>query len=159
MSESGIADFSDTSRRLRQAIEGLDERELTWKAAPGSWSITEVLGHLSDHSLVVSFRLRAVLAGSTETLPAFAQNAWVENQHTNEGATGDILEAFQALLKFNTLLLRRLEPHEWEYGGVNAQGSRVTIADIVRGFSAHVDRHLGQIDRIRAAQAEESRRV
>jgi len=157
MSESVIEDFLDTHARLTRAIEGLDEQRLVWKASSNSWSVTEVLGHLADHSIVVSFRIRAVLAGSQQTLPTFAQDEWVENQHTNAGSAEDILAFFQAQLRYNGLLLRRLEPHEWEKSGVNAQGNTVSIADIVRGFSAHVDRHLGQIDRIKAAQAAASK--
>ncbi|MDO3409126.1 DinB family protein [Saccharibacillus sp. CPCC 101409] len=159
MSESIIEEFLETEVRLRRAIEGLDEERLSWKASPNSWSVKEVLGHLVDHSIVVSFRIRAVLAGTQERLPAFAQDAWVEGQHTNEGSAADILEAFHAALRYNGLLLRRLEPSEWEKNGINAQGGTVSIADIARGFSAHVERHLGQIDRIKAAQAEEAGKV
>lgn len=156
MSEAIIEDFLDTHERLRRAIEGEDERRLTWKASAESWSITEVLGHLADHSIVVSFRIRSVLAGSTEKLPAFSQNEWVERQHTNEASAAEILDFFQAQLRYNGQLLRRIEPHEWEKSGVNFKGETVRIADIVRGFSAHVDRHLGQIDRIKAAQTAAS---
>ncbi len=152
MSEPIIEDFLDTHERLRRAIEGEDERRLTWKASAESWSITEVLGHLADHAIVVSFRIRSILAGSTETLPAFSQNEWVEQQHTNEASAAEILDFFRAQLRYNGQLLRRLEPHEWGKSGVNVKGETVRIADIVRGFSAHVDRHLGQIDRIKAAQ-------
>ncbi|OWA36630.1 hypothetical protein B9G55_00675 [Saccharibacillus sp. O16] len=157
MSEAVIKDYLNSHARLEQAIEGLDDARLTWKAAASSWSITEVLGHLADHSIVVSFRIRAVLAGSTERLPAFSQDEWVESQRSNEASAAEILAFFHSQLRYNGQLLHRLAPHEWEKNGINAQGDSVRITDIVRGFAAHVDRHLGQIDRIKAAQAEASR--
>ena len=157
MSEFAIEDFLNSHARLLRSIEGLNESHLSWKAAPGSWSITEVLGHLADHSIVVSFRIRAVLAGSTETLPAFSQDEWVEGQHTNEASAEEILAFFQAQLRYNGQLLQRLESYEWEKSGINIKGESVSLTDIVRGFLAHVDRHLGQIDRIKAALAEASR--
>lgn len=154
MREKILADVLGTSARLRQAVAGLDETALHWKASPDRWSIAEVLGHLTDHSVVVSFRIRAVLAGATETLPALAQDAWVDGQRTNESSAAGILEDFEALLRYNIRLLDRLQPHGWAKSGVNAQGTTVSVADIARGFAAHVERHLGQIDRIRQARAE-----
>ena len=50
--------------QIEQEIEGLSEEQLKWKAAPESWSVTEVLAHLVDHSIVVSFRIREILSGS-----------------------------------------------------------------------------------------------
>ncbi|MGO4375277.1 DinB family protein, partial [Paenibacillus sp. MCAF20] len=35
---------------IEQEIKGLTEEQLKWKAAPESWSVTEVLTHLVDHS-------------------------------------------------------------------------------------------------------------
>jgi len=153
MSEASIQAFLNTHGQLVQAIEGLNEEELTWKPAPEKWSVTEVLAHLTDHSIVISFRIRDILAGTTVTLPAFEQDAWVSGQHANEGSAADILAAFHAVLQYNALLLRRLTDEDWEKSGVNVKGDKVRVADIARGFAAHVEHHLGQIGRIREAKA------
>ncbi|MCQ4086187.1 DinB family protein [Saccharibacillus sp. JS10] len=156
MSQPIIDDFLDTHHRLFQAIEGLDESDVSWKASPSSWSVTEVLGHLADHSIVVSFRIRAVLAGSQSILPAFDQEKWVTSQHSHAQSAASILAFFQAQLTYNGALLQRLEADHWQKSGIHPQGNPVTITDIVKGFSAHVDRHIQQIDRIKAAQVQEN---
>ncbi|GAA3407837.1 DinB family protein [Paenibacillus hodogayensis] len=149
-----IQAFLETHKQLVQAAEGLSKEQLTWKASPQSWSVTEVLAHLADHSIVVSFRIRDILAGTTERLPAFQQDAWVNGQKANEAEAADILETFGQLLRYNGLLLQRLDDGDWEKSGVNAKGDPVRIADIVAGFTKHVSRHLGQIERIRQAYSE-----
>ena len=149
--QADVQAFLDTYGQLREAIGGLSAEELRWKEAPGKWSVTEVLAHLADHSIVTSFRIRAILAGEPSRLPVFAQDSWVAEQKANEAEADDILEAYRALLYYNAQLLGRLTDAELAKTGVNARGETVSVADLIRGFVRHVRNHLGQIDRIRRA--------
>lgn len=154
MSSVELTEYLNTHGQLVQALKGLSEEQLKWKAEPSSWSVTEVLAHLADHSIVVSFRIRDILADTKVQLPAFNQDAWVSGQHSNQGKAADILELFRSLLHYNSLLLGRLSDAEWEKSGINPKGESVRIADIVRSFTAHVQNHLAQIERIkRGAEA------
>lgn len=132
---------------------GLNEEQAKWKPAPQIWSVQEVASHLVDHSFVISFRIRDILAGTAARLPAFDQDAWVSGQHSNEGRLSDILDAFHAILEYNALLIGRLSEEELEKTGVNFKGESVSIKAIIRGFVRHVQGHLGQIERIRQAAA------
>ncbi|MGN7762625.1 DinB family protein [Paenibacillus sp. 22594] len=153
MSSEQIRDYLNTYDQLAQALEGLTEERLKWKAAPASWSVTEVLAHLADHSIVVSFRIRDILAGTEVQLPAFHQDAWVSGQHSNTGHAADSLELFRSLLHYNGLLFNRLSAGEWEKSGINFKGEVVSVTDIVRSFTAHVQTHLAQIERIKQGAA------
>ncbi|GGF81275.1 hypothetical protein GCM10010912_27970 [Paenibacillus albidus] len=143
-----IEDYLNTHRQLVEALDGLSAEALKWKAKPGSWSITEVVAHLADHSIVVSFRIRDILAGTTVQLPAFNQDAWVSGQHANEGEVAESLALFYSLLQYNARLFERLGEEEWAKSGVNAKGETIHITDIIRSFAAHVQTHLAQIERI-----------
>lgn len=144
-----VKTYLHTHEQLKQAIEGLSDEGLRWKPAPASWSVTEVLAHLADHNLIVSFRLREILAGSEARLPAFNQDAWVAGQKSNGANAADILTAFKSLLEYNSLLFQRLEPEDWGKTGTNAKGQTVTLSAVVHGFVAHLEHHLLQIARIR----------
>lgn len=149
--QADIQAFLDIYGLLEEAIRGLSEEELRWREAPGKWSVTEVLAHLADHGIVTSFRIRAILAGSAERLPAFAQDPWVAGQKANEARAGDILAAYRALVEYNAQLLGRLSDAELAKTGINAKGETVSVADLIRGFVRHAHNHLGQIDRIKRA--------
>ncbi|ETT62817.1 DinB family protein [Paenibacillus sp. FSL H8-0457] len=153
MSKFPIEAFVNTHDQLLAAVAGLSEDQLQWKQAPHIWSVQEVLSHLVDHSIVTSFRIRDILAGTTAQLPAFNQDAWVSGQYSNEGRAADILEAFRALLHYNSLLLRRLSAADAAKTGINFKGETVSVSDIVSGFTRHVQNHLGQIERIKLAAA------
>lgn len=122
MSKVQISNFLSTHNQLVHATAGLSEEQLKWKAAPTSWSITEVLAHLADHSIVVSFRIRDILAATTAQLPVFNQDAWVSGQYANSGSASDSLELFRSLLYYNSLLFERLSAEDWEKSGVNFKG-------------------------------------
>lgn len=153
MSKFPIEAFVNTHDQLLAAVAGLSEDQLQWKQAPHIWSVQEVLSHLVDHSIVISFRIRDILAGTTAQLPAFNQDAWVSGQYSNEGRAADILEAFRGLLHYNSLLLRRLSAADAAKTGINFKGETVSVSDIVSGFTRHVQNHLGQIERIKLAAA------
>lgn len=144
-----IESYFKTHDLLLEAIEGLTDEQLKRKPAPDKWSVTEVIAHLADHNIVVSFRIREILSGSGVRLPAFNQDPWIDGQKANRGFARDFLSIFQALLAHNGQLFARLTPEDWNKTGVNFRGETVTLAAIVQAFIDHVDRHLGQIDRIK----------
>ncbi|MFC5703021.1 DinB family protein [Cohnella faecalis] len=149
-----IEAYLHTHEQLLDAIRGLNDEQLKWKAAPDKWSITEVLAHLADHNIVVSFRIREILSGSDVRLPAFRQDPWVEGQKANEGTAAEFLASFHALLVFNSLLFRRLGKENWKKTGVNFKDETVNLPIIIRAFIAHVQTHLSQIARIKQGSGE-----
>ncbi|GMK42004.1 hypothetical protein PCCS19_50630 [Paenibacillus sp. CCS19] len=151
MSEVNIQAYLDTHLQLTQAIAGLSEEELKWKQTEAKWSVTEVLAHLADHNIVVSFRIRDILADTKAQLPAFNQDLWVSGQRSNDGNADDILAVFWSLIQYNGLLFARLNEQDWDKAGVNFKGETVRVRDIVRGFTNHVHHHIAQIDRIKNA--------
>lgn len=153
MSDIRIDAFLNTHHQLLAAVDGLSRDQLQWKPSPQAWSVQEVLSHLVDHSIVISFRIRDILAGTANRLPVFHQDAWVSGQYSNAGSANDILEVFRSLLHYNGLLLHRLNAADLAKTGVNVKGEIVSVSDIVDGFVRHVQNHLGQIGRIKEAAA------
>lgn len=152
--EAMILSYLNAYDDIEKEIFGLTEGLLKWKASSRVWSITEVLAHLVDHSIVVSFRLREVLANSEVRLPAFSQDDWVAGQKANEEQVEQIIAAAHSLVSYNASLLRRLSEQDWEKSGINAKGEPVAISAIIPAFVDHVQIHLNQIRRIKTGAAE-----
>lgn len=150
-SKPDLSAYLHTHNQLQEAIQGLSEGHLVWKPAQDKWSVTEVLSHLADHNIVVSFRIRAILTGATAVLPAFDQDSWVSSSKANESSAWEILTLFQSLLVYNHALFGRLQAEDWEKTGVNLKGQTLTLKDVVQSFVAHVQVHLAQIARIKSA--------
>lgn len=152
--EAIISAYAHAYEEIEQEIAGLTEQQLRWKSSPSSWSVIEVLAHLVDHSIVVSFRIREILAGSPATLPGFNQDAWVAGQKANEEQISQLITIANGLVQYNSGLLERLSDEEWEKTGINFKGETVSLAAIIPGFVAHVQNHLSQIRRIKQELVE-----
>jgi hypothetical protein len=147
-----VSDYRATYGLIKERIEGLTPIQLEWKPAANKWSVKEVLAHLVDSSLAHSIRIRQIIAGNTSQILLYEQDAWVANAKSNETNIEDILSAFQAILLYNALFYERLSEEDWTKKGVNGD-KEVSIADLFQGFISHVNIHLAQIDRNKAALA------
>jgi uncharacterized damage-inducible protein DinB len=140
--------------RLTAAVEGVDAASLTRPEAEGKWSVTDVVAHLSDLELVYAVRIRTILAGAGgETpLPVLAQNQWVERVHRRE-PIGELLEHFSYHRRMNLALAERLSEEELSRSGVHPDYGRITIADAFGRMERHDEKHLAQIERVKARVA------
>jgi hypothetical protein len=64
-------------KNLERLIEGAAPAKLRKRPAPEKWSAAEILAHLADAKIVVSWRLRSILGGLGTPIQAFDQGAWV----------------------------------------------------------------------------------
>lgn len=145
-----IADYKDTYRLILERIEGLTDVQLSWKPAPERWSVKQIVAHLVDSSLVHAIRIRKNVAESNPPFLVYDQDAWVDSSRANETSITDILHAFESIVRYNALFFGRLAEADWSRTGVN-QDKEVSVADLFHGFIRHVNIHLAQIDRTKAA--------
>ncbi|WP_159881647.1 DinB family protein [Paenibacillus puerhi] len=143
--------YEGTLQLLKHAVQGWSAEQLKRKPAPDKWSATEVLSHLTDHQIVTSFRIRQIISEEEAKLPPFDQDPWVSRTRANESEAADLFAVYEALLVYNTLLLRRIPAEYFSRTGVNAKGKTFTLAGLLQAFVDHVHVHLAQIDRIKQA--------
>ena len=138
--------------RLLLAIEGLAEDDLVRPEREGKWSIADVIAHLADLEMVYAVRIRTILAGEggDAPLPALAQDAWVERVHRREPLT-ELLDQLRFHRRMNVALRERLSAEERARSGVHPQYGAITIDDAFGRIERHDEKHLAQIERIKAS--------
>lgn len=141
-----LRDFPD---RVRRAIDGLSEAELTRPEKEGKWSIAQVIAHLAQFEMIVSLRIRTILTADTPPLIAFDQERWIAGVHREP--VPELLEQLSFLRKMNLTFLERLRDEEWERAGIHPQYGRNTIRELIERFERHQEKHLAQIERVRAS--------
>ena len=141
----------DTPRKLQKAIKPLSKKQLMRRPEPGKWSIAEILAHLADAEVVLSWRMRSVLAGGGILMQAYNQDAWAttfDYQHRDAKAS---LESFRVLRENNVALLKSLPREKWESYGMHQERGKETIAQMVRMIAGHDVNHLQQVEKIARA--------
>jgi hypothetical protein len=137
-----------TAKKLGRLIGGASPAKLRKRPAPGKWSAAEIITHLADCEIVVSWRMRQILGAPGTPIQAFDQDTWAAACHYEKRDARKSLEQFQAAREANLALLKSLTPEQWKHHGMHAERGVETIDLIVREMAGHDVNHTKQVERI-----------
>jgi uncharacterized damage-inducible protein DinB len=137
-----------TAKKMEKLVKPLSKKQLRRRPGPGKWSIAEILAHLADAEVVVSWRMRLILGSNGTPIQAFDQDAWAKTFRYDEQDPKHALKVFRVLRENNLALLKAVPRKLWENHGMHAERGKETIAHIVRMFAGHDVNHLQQVEKI-----------
>ena len=139
---------------LAIATTGVAGMELDFKPSEKAWSIRQIVCHLADSEAVAIMRLRQVLAEDNPTLQSFNGELWADHLDYARRKISVVIETFRRLRTENHDLLKELPAEAFSRAGNHTESGRVTVLDLLKGNAGHVEEHVGQIQRNRAAYRE-----
>ncbi len=137
-----------TPKTVGRLLRGKPARALSRKPDPDKWSVAEILAHIAESELVISYRLRMVLGSNGTTIQAFDQNAWQSNASALIKDPKRAAALFRTLRESNVALLRSIPKEQWDYFGMHQERGKETVARIVEMTAGHDVNHLRQIEEI-----------
>jgi len=156
-----MSNLADTLERFRRGPEllavmltGVHGDEIDFAAAPGKWSIRQLMAHLADTELVAAHRMRQVIAEDQPKLMAFNQEAWAQNLDYARRTPKQSLETLRRLRAENYELLKALPESAFERAGMHSERGPVSLAQMLATFSDHVESHARQMQAIRDTYKE-----
>jgi hypothetical protein len=87
---------AETPAAIRVLLAEAGDR-LRTRSAPGEWSVLECVGHIFDSEVVVSGRVRWILAEDEPDIVGYDQALWVAELRHNEDDPARLLATFEAL--------------------------------------------------------------
>ena len=141
--------FRRAPELLAVVLTGVFGEEEDFTAAPGKWSIRQLIAHLADTELVAAHRMRQVIAEDNPTLVAFDQEAWASCLDYARRKPKQSLETFRRLRAENCELVRELPPDAWQRKGNHTERGPVTLLELLQGYAEHVESHARQMQSIR----------
>jgi uncharacterized damage-inducible protein DinB len=135
-------------KKLASLIRGKSKKQLTRRPAPGKWSVAEIMAHLADAEVVVSWRLRQILASNGTPIQAFDQDAWAGTLNYAGQDASQSLERYRVLREGNVALLKSIPKPLWDNHGVHQERGNESVAHIVRMMAGHDVNHRRQIEGI-----------
>lgn len=127
---------------LVQAAHGLTPEAATARPGPGAWSLAEVIAHLLDTDLVLTDRIKRVIAEDRPDLPAFDENAWVERLRSDAMPPDEAAALFALNRTWMARVLRNLDEADYARVGVHSRLGPQTLAEVVSKAINHLDHHL-----------------
>ena len=136
---------SKAPKRLRHLLDGLSDKELEWRPAPGKWSIKEILAHLADGEVMIGSRLRLVAAMDRPTIIGYNQDEFIANLCVEQLSAEEWLDAFRIMRALNVALLSRLPKAAFTRVGVHSERGDESLGHMVFLYAGHDIIHEQQI--------------
>jgi hypothetical protein len=112
--------------------------------APGEWSPADVVGHLIDAEMAVSFRWRQTLTADEPALPGYDEKRWAE---LPKPPLDELVATFRALRTYDLPLLRYMSAERLQRVGVHSEQGPETLDVSIRKLVGHDLAHLDQLTR------------
>ena len=144
-----VQSLRESARRIEELARKIGPAGLEKSYAPGKWTGKQILAHLADAEIGVSFRARQVLAEENHTIQPFDEGAWARRYAEVDHHAA--LQSFLALRAWNVALFSRLGPQDLARQAYHPERGPETLEIIVRMLAGHDLNHLAQLETIAAA--------
>jgi DinB superfamily len=145
-----IEKYKEGYRAVGEALQGISERELDTRPAPGTWSPREIAHHLADSEMTSAIRLRRLLAETRPTIQGYDQEEFARRLYYDRPIQA-ALEAIRAARQTTAEILERMTEAEWAREGTHSESGRYTVEHWLEIYAEHAHSHADQIRRARAS--------
>lgn len=125
--------------RTLALLRGVDERTSLVRHAPYTWSVREVVGHITDTERVFGYRALHIARGDAAPIPGFDENAYARVAESDRIPLAKLTDEFEAVRRSNLLMFRHLKDEDWLRRGTanNATVSVRALAYMIVGHERH----------------------
>jgi hypothetical protein len=135
-------------KKLAALIRGKTRKRLLRRPARDTWSISEIVAHLADAELAISWRLRQVLSNNAIPIQAYDQDLWARTFDYGRRDPRQSLNTFRTLREANLALLKSVPRKLWDNYGIHQERGNESVSHVMRLVAGHDLNHLRQIEAI-----------
>ncbi len=137
--------------RLKAALVGVPKKLLTWRPAPGKWSIHEIVCHMRDaERLGYLYRYTTILAEDNPALPDVDGDQLALERQYDRMALREVLRDWRAARKEVLGILKKVGADQWGRMGTHESLGPMSLEIILqRQAIGNDEAHLAQIENIK----------
>jgi uncharacterized damage-inducible protein DinB len=139
----GSADYKQlfSSNENFQLLESISEEKSTHRYAPGKWSIKQVIGHITDHERIMSYRALRFSRKDSTLLPGYDQDLFVANSRFDELGFQHLLTEFKNVRAATNNFIDGLSAEQLALKGV-AWKYELTVEEFLKATIGHELHHI-----------------
>jgi hypothetical protein len=142
VSETNVVDVMRKEGEATQAfLRGVPETEAAKRHAPYTWTVKQVVGHITDAERIFGTRALRFARHDTTSLPGFEENSYVDNAHFDDRTLADIARELEFLRLSHLHLFRSFHEQDWSRSGV-ASDARITVRALAYAIVGHERHHM-----------------
>jgi hypothetical protein len=144
-----IGEIAAAPEQLRAAVDGLSAGQLDTPYRPGGWTARQVVHHLPDSHLNSYVRFRLALTEPEPAIRPYDEARWAELVDACTAPVEVSLALLESLHGRWILLLRSLEPADWQRTFRHPEIGLVTLERTAALYAWHGRHHVAQITSLR----------
>lgn len=144
-----INEYKESYSKILTEMEGLTKEQILYKPSEKSWSIREIVIHVTDAELVHIHRMKSVLSENNPPLTAFDQDAWTSNLQTQALDHQLYLSLLDAMINSFIPILTKLGEDDFLRVGTHNIEGEFTFKELLEHSIEHIQNHAEQIRKIK----------
>lgn len=144
-----IDEYKESYNKMVTEIEGLTQEQILYKPSENSWSIREIVIHVTDAELVHVHRMKSVLSENNPILTAFDQDEWTSKLQTQSLDHQLYLSLLDAMINSFIPILTNLGENDFLRVGTHNIEGEVTFKELFEHSIEHIQNHVEQIRKIK----------
>ena len=145
-----IGQIAEAPGKLRDALKGLDAKQLDTPYRDGGWTLRQVAHHLADSHMNAYVRFKLALTEETPAVKPFKEAAWAELPDSHVTPIDVSLALVESLHARWVVLLRSLKPADWERPVLHSEAGPMSLNLLLGLYAWHGAHHVAQISALRA---------
>jgi uncharacterized damage-inducible protein DinB len=143
--EERIGQIEATPAALRAAVAGLSEEQLETPYRPGGWSVRQLVHHLPDSHMNAYVRFRLALTEEQPTIKTYREERWADLPDASSAPIDLSLDLLEKLHARWVLLLRALEPDDFERTLTHPDNGAMTLDALLAMYAWHGRHHVAHV--------------
>jgi DinB superfamily len=121
-------------------LRGVSEEVGNTRHSPYTWSVKEVVGHVTDCERIFGYRALRFAREDATPLPGFDEGPYVQSACFDGRRLSDLVAEFDFLRRSHLCLFRGLPSAAWMHRGV-ANGNTLTVRAVAYVIAGHARHH------------------
>jgi hypothetical protein len=122
-------------------LRGRSEETANTRHAPYTWSVKQVIGHITDGDREFGHRAHRFSRNDPTPMPPFDEITYTNNAPFDVSPLGDLLDEFEHVRRANLLMFRRLPAEAWSRTGI-ASNNPVSVRALAYITVGHTRHHV-----------------
>lgn len=130
-----------SSKENSDFFRSISEEQSISRYAPDKWSIKQILGHITDHERIMTYRTLRFSRKDPTLLPGYDQNVFVDNSRFDEQSFEQLLTDYSNVRNATISFIKSLSKEQLALTG-KAWVFELTIEDFLKATIGHELHHL-----------------
>ena len=120
-----------TAQSNFRLLGSLTEKQMTHRYAPDKWSIKQIIGHMTDHERIMTYRALRFSRKDPTLLPGYDQELFVNNSRFDQMMSSELLLDFRNVRQATISLMNSFSADQLQLKG-KAWKFELTVEEMLK---------------------------